>query len=336
MSPESTASPQEVTCCATDGGTFKDVTEEVASGLGQVGMVTDALWTDVDDNGKKDLVIVGEWMPLAIFTNDGERLERLLLDTRVGPTHGWWNSIRATDMDGDGDTDLIAGNLGLNSKFKADGLRLVELYVNDFDDNGTGECIIARYGKDGKSYPFSLRNDMVAQMPILKKKFLKHGDYAGKTIREVFGEEQLAASVAKKADELRTCLFVNEEKGGALKRYRSRPWHKSPLSTASEPAISIRMGPKTFFWPGTSTGPSLKWEGTMQVKVFSLKDGAIIRSSTSLQEERGYTVPGKYAMSNGSPRPKGTACCWWPGTTQHCRFLEGTNMGDRDKKKTIE
>lgn len=196
-----------------DKGIFRDVTNVLAPELQNVGMVTDAIWEDVDNDAKKDLIIVGEWMPLTIFKNDGRKLSLSSINEQFALTNGWWNCIKAVDIDNDGDIDFIAGNLGLNSKLKADSAHPAHLYINDFDKNGTGECILTYYKSDGKSYPYYLKNDLVGQMPLLKKRALKHGDYAGKTIGEIFDKSQIDSSTIKKVYQFQTCLFINEGKG---------------------------------------------------------------------------------------------------------------------------
>lgn len=128
-------------------------------------------------------------------------------------TSGWWNCVRAADLDNDGDIDFVAGNLGENAKFKADKDHPAKLYINDFDNNGTKECIITLFKQDGKEYPYNMRPDLTTQLPALKKKFLKYAAYAGKTIEEVITQEQLNTSELKQANEFRSCAFFNNGKG---------------------------------------------------------------------------------------------------------------------------
>ncbi|NEW83045.1 MAG: VCBS repeat-containing protein [Mariniphaga sp.] len=197
-----------------DHGIFKDVTVELAPDLQNIGMVTDAVWADIDNDGKKELVVVGEWMPITIFKNEDGRLKLSPeINKQFAFTNGWWNCIKAVDMNNDGKLDLIAGNLGLNTKIKADSLHPAQLYMNDFDNNGIPESILTYYKIDGKSYPYYLKEDIVSQIPILKKKFLKHTDYAGKTIEEVFDKPQLESAVVKKAFLFQSCMFINRGNG---------------------------------------------------------------------------------------------------------------------------
>lgn len=216
-----------------DQGIFKDVTAEVAPDLLNIGMVTDAVWADIDNDGKMELVVVGEWMPITVFKNENGRLNLSpALNQQFAFTNGWWNCIKAVDMNNDGKLDLIAGNLGLNTKIKADSLHPAKLYLNDFDNNGIPESILTYYKSDGKSYPYYLKNDMVTQIPMLRKKFLKHADYAGKTIEEIFNKAQLESAVVKNAYEFRSCMFINKDNGKFEK-------HPLPAEAQFSPVYAI-------------------------------------------------------------------------------------------------
>ncbi len=197
-----------------DHGVFKDVTAESAPGLQMPGMVTDAVWADIDNDGKKELVVVGEWMPVTVFKNENGHLKLSeTLNKQFVFTEGWWNCIQAVDLNNDGRLDLIAGNLGLNTKIKADSLHPARVYINDFDKNGIEECVLTYYKSDGKSYPYYQKNDLTAQIPALRKKFLKHSVYAGKTIGDIFDRDQLQSAVVKNAFEFRSCAFINRGNG---------------------------------------------------------------------------------------------------------------------------
>ena len=193
-------------------GTFRNVSDEVAPGLKNVGMITDGLWADVDGDKDEDLVLVGEWMPIKVFYNESGKLSERTTTTGLEKSHGWWNRLEATDLDGDGDVDFVVGNHGLNSRFKASEEKPVNMYVNDFDQNGTVEQIICAYNGE-KSYPMALRHDLVQQMPMLKKKYLKYASYKDQTITDIFTEAQMKGVTKWDCYTLSSSVIINEGGG---------------------------------------------------------------------------------------------------------------------------
>ncbi len=193
-------------------GNFTNVTAKVSASLANWGLVTDASWADLDDDKDLDLVIAGDWGGITIFKNNGANLERLYNVEGLEKTEGWWNSILATDLDDDGNTDLVVGNWGLNSMFSASPDAPLSLYVADFDENQTLEHIFTR-SLNGKEYPFVLRHDLVKQLPFLKKKYNNYETYAGQTLQDVFSGEQLAKAVQRKAYTLHTSVIFNNGDG---------------------------------------------------------------------------------------------------------------------------
>ncbi len=189
-------------------GEFKDVTEIVASALHNIGMVTDAVWSDVDKDGDPDLLIVGEWMQVTLLINEGGRFT-ISDQPGLNLSSGFWNTIKKADLDGDGDDDFIAGNMGLNTFFQADAEHPVRMYVNDFDKNGSIEHIITTYAND-RSYPLAMKDDLVKQLPSLQKKFLTFSSYQGKTIPDIFPDEQIKQSVKHEAYNVSSCIFWND------------------------------------------------------------------------------------------------------------------------------
>jgi len=193
-------------------GHFKDVTEYRMKKLQKIGMVTDACWMDYDQDGDNDLIVVGEWMKVSILTNNKGFFTDATRKSGLEKTSGWWNCIRASDVDGDGDLDLIGGNLGLNSMLKASVKEPVEMYLNDFDDNGSLDQVICSY-REGISYPVATFDEMISQMPFLKERFKSYSDFAGKTAKDIFGENTIKKSVLKSAVVFETCLFLNNADG---------------------------------------------------------------------------------------------------------------------------
>jgi enediyne biosynthesis protein E4 len=192
-------------------GVFNGVTPDFAPELKDIGMITDALWVDTDGDKDLDLVIVGEYMPVTIFENQNGKFKNVTAAAGLGKSNGWWNVIKAADLDGDGDLDFVVGNHGLNSRFHADEKHPLSLYYGDFDKNGTSEQLICTYEGEN-SYPCVLRHDLVGQMPIFKKKFLEYKKYADKTIQEVLTPEQLAGAKKYEAFNLQTAVMINNGK----------------------------------------------------------------------------------------------------------------------------
>ncbi|PYP40617.1 MAG: hypothetical protein DMD48_02890 [Gemmatimonadetes bacterium] len=209
--PGSYGTDPQSTLLRNDGhGHFTDVTAEVAPELAHIGMVTDALWIDVDRDGRQDLVVVGEWMPITIFHNTGTKLERM---NTPGLEHsaGWWNRIIAADFTGDGLPDFVIGNLGLNTRLRATAAEPATMYVKDFDNNGVTEPIISCYS-GGESLPLVLRDDLIKALPYLKSRFLKYSNYAGRTPQDIFGS-QLKDAIFKKTETFATSLARNNGDG---------------------------------------------------------------------------------------------------------------------------
>jgi len=191
-------------------GNFTDITASVAPVLEQLGMVTDAQWVDIDGSGKNSLVVVGDWMPVTILKYVNGKLQKT---TELENSSGWWNCLTVADLDSDGKPDLIAGNNGLNSKIKADPDHPAKLYVSDFDNNGQVECVPVYYKTDGKAYPINLHDDIIRQLPVMKKKFLRYDAYAGKSINEIFTEDQLKNASVLTVNQAQTCVFYNKGNG---------------------------------------------------------------------------------------------------------------------------
>lgn len=194
-------------------GHFTDGTPQVAPELAHTGMVTDALWIDVNKDHLPDLVMVGEWMPVKIYLNKGGKLQDVSDKYIRFPSSGWWNRIAAADLDGDGQPDLVLGNQGLNNQFQASAQEPLTLYYKDFDNNGSIDPVFCYY-INGVSYPAASRDDLTTQLPGLKKKFLEYHDYADATIHELFDAEQLKGAGPLEANLLGTVWLQNRGDSG--------------------------------------------------------------------------------------------------------------------------
>ena len=192
-------------------GNFTNVSEQIAPELREVGMLRDMQWVDVDGDGDQDMILAGDWMRLKLFINKNGTF-RENREAFGSETSGWWNCIATGDFDGDGDSDFVAGNHGLNSRFKASAERPVSMYVNDFDLNGSAEQIICVYEGDS-SYPMALKHDLTRQIPVLLKKYPRYELYKEQTIHNMFAPEQLTNAIQLDVAQLKTSLFINDGSG---------------------------------------------------------------------------------------------------------------------------
>jgi hypothetical protein len=188
-------------------GHFKDVTAAYSKDLSLAGFVTGASWVDMNKDGKKDLLVSTEWGGIDVFINASKKLRKQSITDKKG----WWNFALPFDIDNDGDIDLIAGNLGLNSRLKASPTQPVKLYYNDFDKNGKKEQVLTYYVQ-GKEIPFANKAELEKQIPLLKKKFLYAKDLAKATLQEIFTEEKLDASEINTANYFANAVFINDGK----------------------------------------------------------------------------------------------------------------------------
>ena len=171
-------------------GKFSDATDRMAPGLAEIGLVTDALWTDFDNDTHIDLLVVGEWMPLTFFKNEQGKLVNITENTGLSNTHGWWNSLAAADFDSDGDTDYVAGNLGLNSYYKASPKEPMTIYSKDFDNNGSIDPILAHYIQGEKQVVHS-RDALIEQIVAMKGRFKRFTDYAQANFEQSLRKDEL-------------------------------------------------------------------------------------------------------------------------------------------------
>lgn len=221
--------PQNGYLLRNDGsGLFSNVTAEIAPELLRMGMITDAVWADYDMDGDEDLIIVGEWMPIRVFNNNEGIFKEASSQAGLSWTSGWWRTIRAADLDQDGDIDFVVGNQGLNTRFSASPDKPLTCYINDFDQNGSVEQIICNYNGE-QAYPVVLRHDLVKQLPGLKKKFLKYEQYKGRTIEDIFSEEVLQQSLVHEVTMLQSVILMNDGNGALSVRDLPEEAQLSPV-----------------------------------------------------------------------------------------------------------
>lgn len=176
----------------------------------EAGAIEDLLVIDLNGDGAKDLVAVGHWQPIRVFlhTDQWTRLD----DPTLTRAKGLWNAVASADLDQDGRLDLIVGNWGLNSRFKASEKTPMKLYVYDFNGNGKNEALVT-YFEDGRETTFASKDDLAKQIPQLNKNFLSYADFADASMEELFGKEKLEKGFRAEVNELAHCVFLNKKEG---------------------------------------------------------------------------------------------------------------------------
>ena len=194
-------------------GHFTDVTPEKAGALSEIGMVSSAVWTDYDTDGALDLIVVGEWMPVTVLRQENGRFVDVTARSGLAGSSGWWNSVAATDLDGDGRADLVLGNLGLNSYIRASRNEPARLYVRDFFQNGALEQILTFY-KHGVSYPLAGRDELVRLMPQLRSKYPAYSSFGASRVEEILPASELKEAKVLEARIFATSVARNDGRGG--------------------------------------------------------------------------------------------------------------------------
>ena len=191
-------------------GEFVDVTDRAGYDLGSAGMVTDAIWADLDGDQKEDLVTVSEWDTPKIYKNSGRRIQKM--NSSLDSLFGWWNTVEAADLDNDGDLDLILGNQGENLHYSPKKGQPMKMWINDFDNNGTIEQVVTQHYDNG-DYPIHQKKELTEQLVSLKKQNLKASDYAKRTIHELFPKEVIEKSIVKQSAISYSLIAINDGQG---------------------------------------------------------------------------------------------------------------------------
>lgn len=198
------------------GGKFTDVTRQVCPELTGLGMITDALWSDFDKDGKIDLVLAGEWLPVTFLKNSGNAFVQIK-NSGIDQYSGWWNSLVSGDFDNDGDIDYAAGNLGLNSNYTASASEPMTLYAKDLDKNGSVDAMLFCYLKaeDGtrKPFPMHAKDDLVGQLVSIRKKYPTYKSYGLATMDDLWNEQDKQDALKKTANYLQTSFIENKGNG---------------------------------------------------------------------------------------------------------------------------
>ena len=212
-------------------GTFTNRTTAINAAMAKVGMVTDAASADVNGDGKADLVVVGEWMPITIFIQENGKLTDKTETYFDKKYQGWWNQVLVEDLNGDGKPDLVVGNKGLNSQVRASAQEPASLYYKDFDNNGTIDPILSFYIQ-GKNYPYITRDELVMQMSSMGARYPDYKSYADVTLDQLFSAKELESAGKLEANEFKTTCFMNTGKG-------TFQIHELPLEAQFSPVFAI-------------------------------------------------------------------------------------------------
>jgi hypothetical protein len=191
-----------------EGGFFKDVSEKLGDKNGKIGMISSALWTDVNNDNKPDLVLVGEWMPVSILINKDSAFADETEAYGLDKLTGWWNSINGADLDNDGDMDYVIGNYGTNSFFKTTSGTPVEIFAKDFDNNGTIDPVITHY-IGNKSFIVHPRDVLIRQIPAMSGRFDTYEKYGGSTFQQSFTKEEISGSIHMTCNTLKSIILEN-------------------------------------------------------------------------------------------------------------------------------
>ncbi|MCF7567057.1 VCBS repeat-containing protein [Sabulilitoribacter arenilitoris] len=211
LSPSKYPFSTSSTILQNNKGVFTDVTKQIAPELEDLGMVTDAIWSDFDRDGDVDLFIVGEWMPITVFENTNGSYKKQI-PKGLENSNGWWFGVAGEDFDRDGDIDFIVGNLGLNYKYKATIDEPFEVYSNDFDNNGSLDIVLGYYNQ-GNLFPLRGRQCSSNQMPFIKKKFPTYDAFAKANLYDVYDENSLKESLHKKVYTFASSVIYNQGNG---------------------------------------------------------------------------------------------------------------------------
>lgn len=211
-------------------GNFTDQIASLAPDLQQLGMITDAAWVDLNADKQMELVVVGEWLPITVFVNEGGKFRNKTTDFFDKEYKGWWNALEVTDLNGDEVPDLVAGNMGTNTQFRVSDQELAEMYYKDFDNNGAVDPIFCFYIQ-GKSYPYVTRDEMLRQLGSLRQRFTTYESYADVILADIFKKQELSSARHLSANHMETTYFVGSRDGKFEKKSMPKEAQYAPIYT---------------------------------------------------------------------------------------------------------
>ena len=200
------ASPSQYIFRNDGNANFTDISDTFGKPLKNIGNVKDIIWEDINNNGFLDAILVGHWLAPTLFFNNGKTLTKST--TTFGNNKGWYNSLKVADFDKDGDLDIIAGNWGLNSRLQASQKQPIELYLEDFDNNGKTDPILT-YHYQGTKTTLATKDELVKQLPYLNKEYLSYNAFAKANIEDLFSASKLESAIKKEVTQLASMYFEN-------------------------------------------------------------------------------------------------------------------------------
>ena len=211
--PKHYPTPGESWILQNEGGVFTDVSAQYLGENRKLGLITDARWGDLNGDGNTELVVVGEWTPIQVLSLEDGKLINNTAEYGFSDLTGWWYSVKLADLNDDGKLDILAGNLGLNYKYKASKDEPFHVFYNDFDENGTGDIVLGYHDDDGDLYPLRGRQCSSEQMPVLSEKFETYDEFGSANINEVYGGNRLKESLHLTANSFASLVLTNNGDG---------------------------------------------------------------------------------------------------------------------------
>jgi len=196
-----------------EGGHFVDATSQLSPELQQPGLISDAAFADFDGDGDPDLLLAGEWTPIRLFINEGDRFNEQSTNAGFSNSNGWWCSLKVVDIDGDGDQDIVAGNIGENNKFHPSEETPLHVYAYDFDHNGSLDIVLSKTLKSKERVPVRGRQCSSEQMPFIKEKFPSYHSFATADLEDIYRREELDSALHLEAYTFSSKLWINDGKG---------------------------------------------------------------------------------------------------------------------------
>lgn len=283
--------PAGIQVWENDGkGSFQNITSKFGDAIQSLGMLTSGAIADLDEDGKQELIVAGDWMSIRIFTISKDQFVEKTSEFGFSETRGLWNCLLVEDINGDGKPDILAGNWGLNSRLKTSEKSKLRMVVNDFDQNGSLDHILVSF--DGtKSNPWVMKNSLIKQIPSLRKQLLTYSSYQNKSLEELFPESVISKSLTLQADLLETSLWINEGNGKLSLSPLPNEIQASPVFAIY--ALPSESGNATLFFGGNQSRIKPELGGQMGSYGWVLKPSGKNQWKSLLPEQSGLFVPGE-------------------------------------------